>query len=129
MYNEKMFRPWVLGTPELYAKYQEIVEDQDGDDPFGKIALKKLYFNVILADAYWTKMYDQKYKDYTFTPDIELIELIEEKLQEYGWQRFFVALRLVSHRLLKKYTTLTVNGRRVEKSLELLDQVPRNVEL
>ena len=131
-YNEKLFRVWVISTPRLYEHYKKFVEDNtmnSKDDPYGQLALKMVFFQVVLQDCGLRHEYETQLRYHETIPDADLIALLTEQLSRVGWNRFFVAVRLCVHGLYKHNPSNTVNRRRLDKSLELLEQLPKHVDL
>lgn len=116
-YDEQLCRQMTLNTTLLYQHFQMFKTD---DDKFGKVALAKVFCQVIIKSPYhseeYKKLLDEKYR----VVDLELMGSIESIIRDYGWRRFVVALMNV----LKKNKT-----DKVKNVLTKLDNLPKELKL
>lgn len=127
-YDSTVVRPWVLSTPELLVHFEQLlkVTNKNDADKYGKIAMRMVFVHYILTSPALTQQYLSLLNSKDVKTDEILVNFILDKINQYGWIRFFVALRLAIHELMKRNPN---NRRRLEKSVELLEQIPTTVQL
>lgn len=125
-YNEAIFRPWMNKNPKLMVKFTEFCKESND---YGKSAALKVFHQVVRPDKLLYQEYRELLRDETYVPDRELVELIKAKTDEYGWDRFMIALRNRVRLTLKANPGDSINQRRALKTLDLLQQVPHTLEL
>lgn len=132
IYDSKVVSPLINSNPELFKhfqNFQKIVKDEGVVDRFGEISRLRVFYQIICKDEFWYAEYEKKIKWSKHVPDSELVDLIRQKIKEYGWPRFFSALRTTIRQFIRNIEHDTVNRRRLEKSLEKLDDIPPTVEI
>ena len=131
-YNEQVLRRWILGDKTLTAHFQRIqkeLKSTNTSDPYGKIAVSRVYYQVICKDTGLFDYYKELIRYIDYVPDSELVDLLILQMKTYGWDRFFTALRLAIKKLLKQCMVESVTSRKFEKAIEKLQEVPDKVNL
>jgi hypothetical protein len=126
-YDKEICVPWFNQDSYLFdcvQEYKLVLEEQGIVDKYAQKARMCVFYNIVCKDNTLLTYYCQLMTNKYYIPDRELVDQLDEMIRTYSWKRIFMALRFVVKRYIKLEYRDSVNGRRLDKSLDKLREVP-----
>lgn len=122
-YNGAVCRSYVLGDKVLSEHFASF---KTPEDRFGEIALKKVFIKIIVPSDEYSEQYSLRLTGYLHVHNRELVQLLHEQIVKYGWVEFFLALKTLVRRYLRKEDNM-IKKTRLFKAADKLDDIPKTV--
>ncbi len=125
-YIPTVFRNFVLNNPCLYEEFLELLTP---GDPYGKVALAKIYYKVVMPSYFWRRKYEELCRKIEEQkPPKELLDAVSGLLKTYGWREFYATLRyILTHWKTQEIDRTNVN--RMTKIVNKLDEMPITLQI